>query len=56
VGGYGAKTYSLSVNNSGGSINSSTGLYTAGATPSVVDTVHVVDGIGSTANASVSVT
>lgn len=42
-GGRGTYTYSISINNSGGSINATTGLYTAGATTGVVDTVHVVD-------------
>lgn len=55
LGGFGTLTYSISVNNSGGSINSGTGLYTAGATPSN-DTVHVVDSIGNVANATVTVT
>lgn len=56
LGGYGTLTYSLTVNNSGGSINSSTGLYTAGATPSVVDTAQVMDALGNTATASITVT
>lgn len=55
-GGYGAYTYSLSVNNSGGSINSSTGLYTAGATPNVIDTVKVTDVLGNTKTVDVTVT
>lgn len=55
LGGYSTLTYSISVNNSGGSINSSTGLYTAGATPST-DTIHVVDSLGNAANATVVVT
>lgn len=45
-GGYGAYTWSLSINNSGGSINSSSGLYTAGSTGLVADTVQVVDAFG----------
>lgn len=56
LGGFGSLTYSISVNNSGGSINSSSGIYTAGTTPSVSDTVHVVDSLGNVANATVSVT
>jgi hypothetical protein len=56
LGGYGTLTYSLSVNNSGGSINSSTGLYTAGATPGGTDTVRVVDSLGNSATALVTVT
>lgn len=55
LGGYGTLTYSISVNNSGGSINSATGLYTAGATPST-DTIHVVDSLANSANATVVVT
>lgn len=54
VGGYGVLVYSLSVNNSGGSINSSTGLYTAGATPSV-DTAKVVDTLGNSVTATMTV-
>jgi lysophospholipase L1-like esterase len=45
-------SFSLAVNNSGGSINSSTGLYTAGTTANVTDTVRVTDSFGSTADAS----
>lgn len=55
VGGYGALTWSLSVNNSGGSINSATGLYTAGSTPLVMDTVQITDLLGNTSTANVSV-
>jgi hypothetical protein len=53
AGGYGAYTWSLSVNNSGGSINSS-GLYSAGATPST-DTVKVVDVFGNVQTTNVTV-
>jgi uncharacterized phage protein gp47/JayE len=55
LGGYGALTYSLLVNNSGSNINGS-GLYTAGSTPSVQDTVKVVDSLGNFATAIVTVT
>lgn len=55
LGGYGAYVYSLSVNNSGGSINSSTGAYTAGTTQGVTDTVLVTDAFGNTATATVTV-
>jgi hypothetical protein len=55
-GGTQAFTYSISVNNSGGTINSSTGLYTAGNTGSVTDTVLATDGNGNTATATVAVT
>lgn len=56
VGGYGTYTFSLSVNNSGGSINASTGLYTAGATPNVKDTVKVIDLLGNSQTVIVQVT
>jgi len=55
-GGYGTYVYSISINNSGGSINSSTGVYTAGSTPLVTDTIKVVDVFGNSATASVVVT
>lgn len=55
LGGYGTLAYSISANNSGASINSSTGLYTAGATPNVMDTVKVTDALGNTATATVTV-
>lgn len=54
LGGYGTLTYSITVNNSGGSINATTGLYTAGSTPGT-DTLQVQDAMGNTANASVQV-
>ena len=56
LGGYNAYTWTLQTNNSGGSINSTSGLYTAGATPSVTDIVLVTDSLGNTATASVVVT
>lgn len=55
-GGYGTYVYSISINNSGGSINGSTGVYTAGSTPLVTDTVSVVDVMGNTTTATVTVT
>lgn len=55
LGGYGSYTYALTVNNSGGSINSSSGLYTAGTTPSA-DTASVTDAFGVTATATLTVT
>jgi hypothetical protein len=55
LGGYGAYTYSILTNNSSGSINSVTGLYTAGATHPVTDTVEVTDALSNTATATVSV-
>ncbi len=48
-------TWSLPTNNSGGSINASTGAYTAGATPNVTDVVRVVDSLGNGANQNVTV-
>lgn len=56
LGGYGTYTYSISVNNSGGSINSSSGLYTSGSTGSVQDTVLVTDSLSNTTTCIVSVT
>lgn len=56
LGGFGTLTYSISVNNSGGSINSSSGLYTAGTTTSVTDTILVTDSLSNTSTATVAVT
>jgi len=47
--------FSFVTNNSGGSLNTSTGAYTAGATGSVTDTVRVTDDLGNTANATITV-
>lgn len=55
IGGYGTLVYSIQTNNSGASINASTGLYTAGATPST-DTVKVTDALGNTATTTITVT
>jgi hypothetical protein len=55
LGGYGAYTYSVYVNNSGGSIDAA-GLYTAGSTPNVSDTLKVVDAFGNIATAVIAVT
>jgi hypothetical protein len=54
-GGYGPYVYTVSVNNSGASINASTGLYTAGATPNVTDTVRVTDALLNTVTAAITV-
>lgn len=54
-GGYGDLVYSFTTNNSGGTINASTGLYTAGATPAVSDTLKVTDAFGNTASAVIAV-
>lgn len=56
LGGYGDPVYSFQTNNSGGTINAGTGLYAAGVTPSVTDTLKVTDAFGNTATATVSVT
>lgn len=56
LGGYGAIAYSFQTNNSGGTINSVSGLYTAGGTTSVTDTILVTDSMGNTATATVFVT
>lgn len=55
LGGYGTLTYSILTNNSGASIVSGTGVYTAGAITSVTDTVKVTDALGNTATAAVTV-
>ncbi len=49
-------TWSLATNNSGGSIDATTGAYTAGPTGNVIDVVQVTDSLGNTATASVTVT
>jgi hypothetical protein len=49
-------TFSLATNNSGGTINASTGVYTAGTKAGVTDTVRLTDAAGSTSNATVTVT
>lgn len=54
AGGYGAFTYSLAVNNSGATINATSGLYTAGAS-SGADTVRATDKLGNTITATVQV-
>lgn len=54
LGGYGALVYSILVNNSGGSINASTGLYTAGSSGGV-DTILVTDSMQNTATATATV-
>jgi hypothetical protein len=54
LGGYGTLTYTLQTNISGGSINSSSGLYTAGST-SGVDIAKVTDSFGNTANSTITV-
>ena len=48
--------WTLSTNASGGTINASTGAYTAGATPNVTDVVQATDSLGNTASRNVAVT
>lgn len=55
LGGYSTLTYSILVNNSGGSIVGATGVYTAGPSAGV-DTIKVTDFLGNTATAGVTVT
>src|SRR2546421_1988955 len=57
AGGGGAPyTFSVAVNNSGATINATTGEYTAGNTDNMTDTVRVTDAFGSIADATVNVT
>lgn len=55
LGGFGPYTYLLTINNSGGSVNASTGLYTAGPSAGA-DTVQVTDSESHTAIAVMTVT
>ena len=55
-GGGGGYTWTLSVNDSGGSINASSGRYQAGSTGNVVDVVQVTDSLGNSATRSIAVT
>lgn len=55
LGGYGTLVYSITTNNSGATINSSSGLYTAGVTPNVTDAIKVTDAMGNIATATISV-
>lgn len=55
LGGLTPFTYSFVANNSGGTINSGSGLYTAGAATGVVDTIEVTDTNGNTGTALVNV-
>jgi MYXO-CTERM domain-containing protein len=48
-------TWSIATNASGGSIDPSTGVYTAGKTPSVVDLAQATDSLGDTSTQSVTV-
>ena len=53
-GGYSTKTWSMQANPSGGSVNSSTGVYTAGGVLGA-DIVRVTDSLGNTATSTVTV-
>lgn len=55
-GGYGTLVYAFVTNTSGGTLNTATGLYTAGSTPFVEDTIRVTDTLGNTATAVIQVT
>ncbi len=55
-GGFPPYTFSLVTNNSGATLNTATGQYTAGTTPNVIDTVRATDFFGSTAEATINVT
>ncbi len=55
AGGAGSFAYALQANPSGGTINATTGAYTAGALPDVTDVVSVTDPLGNTATANVAV-
>ena len=57
-GGTAPYTWSISTNNSGGTVSPSSGsstTYTAGGTSGVTDTVRVTDSVAATANASVTI-
>ncbi len=54
-GGTAPYTFSIVTNNSGGTINASTGAYVAGSKGGVTDVVRVTDGSANTSNASVTV-
>jgi hypothetical protein len=54
LGGYGTYTYTINTNVSGGSINSSTGVYVAGSTAGT-DVVRVTDALGNFTNVNVVV-
>lgn len=56
LGGFGTITWTIHTNNSGGTINSSSGLYTAGSTHPVTDVVRATDALSNTTDVSVSVT
>jgi len=53
AGGYGAYTYSIDINATGGTINSVTGVYTAGALPGF-DLIGVIDEFRNVSSAQVT--
>src|SRR6185503_16253751 len=55
AGGSGHYTFTFQANGSGGNIASSTGVYTAGATPDASDVVLVTDSLGNTAAVAIAV-
>lgn len=55
LGGYGSYTFTIHTDVSGGSINATTGEYTAGSTPGT-DVVRVTDGLGNYTDVNVTVT
>jgi hypothetical protein len=54
-GGIAPYTFSIVTNNSGGTINSSTGVYVAGSKGGVTDTVRAADAAGNISNAAIAV-
>lgn len=54
-GGFGTMSFVLTTNNSGGSVNSSTGVYTPGSTPNVSDVLTVTDSLSNTAQVTITV-
>lgn len=56
LGGFGTLAYTMDSAPSGGSINGSTGLYTAGATHPATDVARVTDSLGNFATATITVT
>jgi hypothetical protein len=54
-GGTGPYTFSILTNNSGGSINATTGAYTAGCIGGVIDIIRVTDHAGNTSDATVTI-
>ena len=55
AGGAGSYTFGIRSNGSGGSIVSSAGVYTAGATPGTTDVIEVTDALGNSATLTITV-